>query len=203
MARFAGINDHRNIPFARRMAVSWTGIGLVCALMIGVLGNGLFPDGIPDQERIFMFMVGMLFNPVISSVLLTAILAAAMSTADSQFLNYSSTIADDIYKAVFRKHASQIELVLVGRLAVLGVSSVALLLALAPGSDVLALGVDRAIHVQSEEQVDSLDVDSLTVNPLILPADETRELTKQASLSAGANQAAVCTLASVTKGGQQ
>lgn len=139
LARFAGINDHRNIPFARRVAVSWTGIGLVCALMIGVLGNGLFPDGIADQERIFMFMVDMLFNPVVSSVLLTAILAAVMSTADSQLLICSSTIADDIYKAVFRKHASQKELVLVGRLAVLGVSSVALLLALAPGSDVLAL----------------------------------------------------------------
>jgi sodium/proline symporter len=139
LARFAGINDHRNIPFARRVAVSWTAIGLVCALSIGVLGHGFFPAGIDDHERIFMFMVDMLFNPIIASVLLTAILAAVMSTADSQLLICSSTIADDIYKSVFRKHATQKELVLVGRLAVLGVSAVALMLALAPDSDVLAL----------------------------------------------------------------
>jgi len=139
LARFAGIDDHRNIPFARRVAVSWTGIGLICALSIGVLGHGFFADGLADQERIFMFMVDMLFNPVIAGVLLTAILAAVMSTADSQLLICSSTIADDIYKATFRKHASQKELLMVGRLAVLGVSAVALMLALVPDSDVLDL----------------------------------------------------------------
>ena len=139
LARFAGINDHRNIPFARCVAVTWTAIGLVCALLIGVLGHGFFPEGLDDQERIFMFMVDVLFNPVVSGVLLTAILAAVMSTADSQLLICSSTIADDIYKAVFRKNATQKELLRVGRLAVLGVSLAALLLALAPGSEVLGL----------------------------------------------------------------
>ncbi|WP_221801903.1 sodium/proline symporter PutP [Oceanobacter mangrovi] len=139
LARFAGINSHRNIPFARRIAVSWTVIGLLCAMAIGIFGRAVFPQGLDDHERIFMFMVDLLFNPVIASILLTAILAAVMSTADSQLLICSSTIADDIYKAVFRKHATQQELVWVGRLAVLGVALVALMLAFNPNSGVLGL----------------------------------------------------------------
>ncbi len=140
LARFAGINDHKNIPFARRIALSWTGLGLVCAVLIGIFGHAMSPEGMNgDHERIFMFMVNMLFNPVIASVLLTAILAAVMSTADSQLLICSSTIADDIYKASFRKNATEKELVMVGRIAVLAISAVAVTLAMAPDSGVLGL----------------------------------------------------------------
>ncbi|MAM56443.1 MAG: sodium:proline symporter, partial [Salinicola sp.] len=49
LARFAGIDDHRHIPRARLLSVSWTGIGLVCALAIGVLGHGFFPAGLDDE----------------------------------------------------------------------------------------------------------------------------------------------------------
>lgn len=139
LARFAGINDARNIPTARVIAVIWTAVGLLGALLIGILGNAYFPEGLDDSERIFMFMIDIMFNPLVAGVLLTAVLAAVMSTADSQLLICSSTIADDIYKAVFRKHASQGELVMVGRIAVLGVSSVAVMLALNPDSSVLGL----------------------------------------------------------------
>ncbi|OLO09903.1 sodium/proline symporter [Chromohalobacter japonicus] len=139
LARFAGINDARNIPMARRIAVSWTAIGMVGALLVGILGNAYFPGGLDDHERIFMVMVDIMFNPVVAGVLLTTVLAAVMSTADSQLLVCSSVIADDIYKAVFRQQASQKELVMVGRITVLAVSSVAVMLALNPDSSVLGL----------------------------------------------------------------
>lgn len=139
LARFAGINDARNIPTARIIAVTWSAVGLIGALLIGLLGNAYFPGGLDDHERIFMFMIDVMFNPLVAGVLLTAVLAAVMSTADSQLLICSSTIADDIYKAVFRQQASQRELVMVGRIAVLGVSSVAVMLALNPESSVLGL----------------------------------------------------------------
>lgn len=139
LARFAGINNARNIPMARAIAVSWTAIGLVGALLIGIIGNAYFPDGLNDHERIFMFMIDLMFNPLVAGVLLTSVLAAVMSTADSQLLICSSTIADDVYKALFRRNATQKELVLVGRLAVLGVSIMAVLLAMSPDSNVLGL----------------------------------------------------------------
>ena len=62
LARFAGINDARNIPMARRIAVSWTAIGMVGALLVGILGNAYFPGGLDDHERIFMVMVDIMFN---------------------------------------------------------------------------------------------------------------------------------------------
>lgn len=139
LARFAGINDAKNIPMARAIAVSWTAIGLVGALLIGIIGHAYFPEGLDDHERIFMFMIDVMFNPLVAGVLLTTVLAAVMSTADSQLLICSSTIADDIYKTIFRRHASQKELVSVGRLAVLGVSVIAVLLAMNPDSNVLGL----------------------------------------------------------------
>lgn len=139
LARFAGIDEAKNIPKARVIAVSWTAIGLVGALLIGIIGNAYFPEGLEDHERIFMFMIDIIFNPLVAGVLLTTVLAAVMSTADSQLLVCSSTIADDIYKSIFRRDATQGELVLVGRLAVLGVSIVAVLLAMSPDSNVLGL----------------------------------------------------------------
>lgn len=139
LARFAGINNARNIPKARIIAVSWTAIGLVGALLIGIIGNAYFPEGLDDHERIFMFMIDIMFNPLVAGVLLTTVLAAVMSTADSQLLICSSTIADDIYKALFKRDATQKELVFVGRLAVLCVSIVAVLLAMNPSSNVLGL----------------------------------------------------------------
>lgn len=139
LARFSGINEAKNIPMARAIAVSWTGIGLVGALLIGIIGNAYFPEGLDDHERIFMFMIDIMFNPLVAGVLLTTVLAAVMSTADSQLLICSSTIADDIYKAMFKRDATQKELVFVGRIAVLGVSIIAVLLAMNPDSNVLGL----------------------------------------------------------------
>jgi sodium/proline symporter len=92
-----------------------------------------------DAETIFMVLVNALFHPVIAGVLLAAILAAIMSTADSQLLVSSSALAEDLYRKLLRPDASQTEIVLVGRLAVVLLAIVALLLAFDPGSTVLGL----------------------------------------------------------------
>ena len=74
-----------------------------------------------------------------AGVLLAAVLAAIMSTADSQLLVSSSALAEDFYKALFRREASQRELVLVGRVAVVVIALLAFALALQPDSKVLEL----------------------------------------------------------------
>jgi sodium/proline symporter len=86
-----------------------------------------------------MVMVNFIFHPAVAGVLLAAILAAVMSTADSQLLVSSSALADDFYKALFKKNASQTELVWVGRFAVVGIAIIAWILALDPNSSVLGL----------------------------------------------------------------
>ncbi len=113
---------------------------LVGAFMVGLAGhvhvanNGLV---MADPERIFMLLINPLFHPVMAGVLLAAILAAIMSTADSQLLVSSSALAEDFYKAVFRKDASRKQVMMVGRIAVIIIALIAL--ALDPGSSVLGL----------------------------------------------------------------
>ncbi len=68
-----------------------------------------------NAERVFIELAQILFNPWIAGILLSAILAAVMSTLSCQLLVCSSAITEDLYKAFLRKQASQKELVWVGR----------------------------------------------------------------------------------------
>ena len=113
------------------------------AVMIGLVGI-LYVDThlggeLADGETIFMILVNAAFHPIIAGILLAAILAAVMSTADSQLLVSSSALAEDFYKQVFRPDASTSEVVMVGRVAVIGISIMALMLAMNPDSSVLGL----------------------------------------------------------------
>ncbi|GLR63533.1 sodium/proline symporter PutP [Marinospirillum insulare] len=139
LARFAAIKSHKEIPTARRIAVIWSGLTLVCATLIGLIGTVFIKGDLGDGETIFMFMVNALFHPLIAGILLAAILAAVMSTADSQLLVSSSALTEDFYKSLFRKDASEKELVKVGRLTVVIIALAAMLLAFNENSTVLDL----------------------------------------------------------------
>ena len=86
-----------------------------------------------------MTFTQVLFNPWVAGFLLAAILAAIMSTIDSQLLVCSSALTEDFYKSLFRRNATDAELVWVGRLSVVGIALVATLLAYNPESTVLDL----------------------------------------------------------------
>lgn len=86
-----------------------------------------------------MVLVNVTFHPVMAGILLAAILAAVMSTADSQLLVSSSALAEDFYKQIFKPDATSDDVVKIGRFAVVGISILALLLALSPDSSVLGL----------------------------------------------------------------
>lgn len=139
LARFAAIKSADQIPAARRIAVSWTALTLFCAMLIGLVGSVYLGDGLGDGETVFMVMVNALFHPVIAGILLAAILAAVMSTADSQLLVSSSALTEDFYKSIFRKDATQQELVRIGRIAVIIIALAAMLLAFNEDSTVLDL----------------------------------------------------------------
>ncbi|MCK5894557.1 MAG: sodium/proline symporter PutP [Endozoicomonadaceae bacterium] len=143
LARFKGIRSAKDIPVARRIAVVWTGFCIVGAFLVGLAGM-VYVDANPgvvleDSEQIFMLLVNQLFNPVVAGILLAAILAAIMSTADSQLLVCSTAFAEDIYRDIFRKEADQKEVLLVGRISVVVISVIACLLAMNPESNVLEL----------------------------------------------------------------
>ena len=137
LARFKAIRSAEDIPVARRTAVSWTVLALLGSLGCGLVSIAFFEIPLSDPETAFMLLINALFHPVIAGVLLAAILAAVMSTADSQLLVSSSALADDFYKALFQQQASQKELVNVGRVAVACIAVAATFIALNPDSKVL------------------------------------------------------------------
>ena len=143
LARFQATRTNKDLTTARRIAVVWTALSMFGAILVGLVGllyiNGHPTAVLDDGEKIFMLLVNAIFHPVIAGILLAAILAAIMSTADSQLLVSSSALAEDFYKQTIRPNASSAEVMLVGRLGVIGLSLVALFLAMSPDSSVLGL----------------------------------------------------------------
>lgn len=143
LARFKATRSNKDLTTARRIAVVWTALSMAGAIMVGLVGliyvNGHPTLAIEDGEKIFMILVNAIFHPVMAGILLAAILAAIMSTADSQLLVSSSALAEDFYKQVFKRDATPEQVVVVGRIAVVGVSLFALMLAMDPDSSVLSL----------------------------------------------------------------
>ncbi|MEW8522084.1 MAG: sodium/proline symporter PutP [Candidatus Thiodiazotropha endolucinida] len=139
LARFKAIKQSDFVPKAQRIAVSWVFITLTAATLSGLVGIPIFETPLEDAEKVFIRLVDLLFHPLVAGVCLAAILAAIMSTADSQLLVSSSTFTGDLYRLLLRKLASEAELVIVGRLAVLSIALIAFLLALDRESRVLDL----------------------------------------------------------------
>ncbi|MGF1774846.1 sodium/proline symporter PutP [Vibrio wakamikoensis] len=143
LARFKASRSNKDLTTARRIAVIWSGLSMIGALLVGVVGlvyiTNTGGDVLADGEKIFMLLVNALFHPVIAGILLAAILAAIMSTADSQLLVSSSALAEDFYKQVINKDATSEQVVMVGRVGVVLLSVIALVLAMTPDSSVLGL----------------------------------------------------------------
>lgn len=143
LARFKATRSNADLKTARYIAVTWTALSMTGALLVGVVGflyvsNQAGVD-LADGEKIFMLLVNAMFHPIIAGILLAAILAAIMSTADSQLLVSSSALAEDFYKQLIHKDASPASVVLVGRIGVVVLSLIALMLAMNPDSSVLGL----------------------------------------------------------------
>ena len=130
--RFMSLRSERELRKSSVVGISWTTIILIMSAVSAVAGR-LFLGEIDDSSTVFITMVRRIFPPLVSGLLLSAILAAAMSTADSQLLASASAFASDVYKPVFRKNASDREMLWAGRVVVIIISVVALLIASNPG----------------------------------------------------------------------
>jgi len=143
LARFLATRSNADLTTARRIAVIWTAISMFGAILVGLVGliyvQGNLAEGLADGEKIFMLLVNAMFHPVIAGILLAAILAAIMSTADSQLLVSSSALAEDFYKHLIKPDATTEQVMLVGRIGVILLSLLALSLAMSPDSSVLGL----------------------------------------------------------------
>ena len=146
LARFMAAESAKSLVSARRIGMTWMILCLGGAVAVGYFGIAHFAANPADvaamkgnHERVFIALSTLLFNPWIAGVILSAILAAVMSTLSCQLLVCSSAITEDFYKGFLRKNAPQSELVWVGRLMVLAIAVISILIASDPESKVLGL----------------------------------------------------------------
>ncbi|MFC4334786.1 sodium/proline symporter PutP [Salininema proteolyticum] len=139
LARFMGIKSAAHVPAARRIGTTWIVVTLAAAVFIGLVGILYFDQPLEDPEMVFVALTTDLFPPIIAGIILSAVLAAIMSTADSQLLVSSTTVTEDFYRRYFRRDASDSELLWVGRFSVVGVALVAYLLTLTNNDSVLGI----------------------------------------------------------------
>jgi sodium/proline symporter len=146
LVRFMAAKSIRVIPNAFRISMFWLLFCLAGAVAAGFFGSAYFSAHpelagavTANHERVFMELSTTLFNPWIGGILLSAILAAVMSTLSCQLLVCSSVLTEDFYRAFIRPSAGQKELVWMGRLTVIAVSAVAIVIAADPTNLVLSL----------------------------------------------------------------
>lgn len=150
LVRFMAIENPKDLTKARRIGIGWMILTVGGALLVGLFGIAYMKQFYPDKmlsldsskaeaETIFILVSRVLFHPLIGGFLLSAILAAVMSTISSQLLVTSSSMTEDIYKAFINKKASAKNLLFTSRASVLLVAIVALLLSLNPQDTILNL----------------------------------------------------------------
>ena len=142
LVRFMSIEKPSMIKKSSIVAIIWVVISLFSAVMIAyfgrmIMGEELLTHG--NQKLVFIAMSRKFFPAGICGLLLAAIIAASISTADSQLLVASSSFTADLYKPFFRKGASEKETLLVGRVLVLVLSLIAFAIANSKGSGAQAI----------------------------------------------------------------
>lgn len=139
LVRFMAIRSSADIKQATRIAMTWVIFSLGASVAVGMVGRVYLTDLLSgsNTEKVFMLMTETLFSPFFAGLILSAVLAAIMSTASSQLLVAASAFSQDFYKSLVSKNASDMELVWVSRFAVVGVSAIAISLGLNPDNKIL------------------------------------------------------------------
>lgn len=147
LVRFMAVKDEQELKKSKGIAIVWVTLSLAFAVIIGVIGRAyLYPAVLSGgaEENVFIEMIVKLFTtdikaPVIGGIFLCGILAAIMSTADSQLLVSASSVAEDIYKGICKKDADDGKVLLVSRITVFVIAVLAYVIALDPDNSIMGL----------------------------------------------------------------
>lgn len=142
LVRFMSIEKPSMVKKSATMAIIWVVITLGCACLIAYFGRMLIAEELltdGSQKMVFIVFARQLFPTFLAGILMAAIIAASMSTADSQLLVASSSFTSDIYKPIIRKEASEKEILWVGRIVVVIVAIIAFFIANSKGAGAQAI----------------------------------------------------------------
>jgi len=130
VTKFMGINNAENMNKSKYLGMTWQFLALTAAAFVGLVGIAFFEEGLHKPEQVFVEMVKVLFHPLAAGFILCSVIAASVSTMDTQILVNASMISEDLYKKMFRRHASPKELLVISRLGVVFVALLSLYFAL-------------------------------------------------------------------------
>lgn len=141
LVRFMGIRSNTEIKLSRRIATVWVITAFVGAVVVGSTGTAYLSGVLAPEmaETVFSASMQQMYPSFVAGLFLCAILAAAMSTADSQLLVASSAFSRDVYKGLLKKDAKEKEVLNVSRITVFIIAAVAFVIALNPKSSIFSL----------------------------------------------------------------
>lgn len=148
LLRFMAIENPEKIKLSRRVATIWVVISMAVSIFIGVAGNAMFKSGVidslDDPERIIIKVATLISEhgviaAFVAGVILAGILAATMSTADSQLLAASSSVSQNIVKEVLVKDLSGKMSMIIARITLVGIALVGVIIAANPDSSVFGI----------------------------------------------------------------
>lgn len=145
LIRFMAVKSEKELKKSKSIAITWVALSLAAACFIGMIGRAyLEPLAEGASENVYIEMILKMFKddiPVmfIGGIFLCGILAAIMSTADSQLLVTASSISEDLYKGVVNKDASDKKILKISRITVILVAIIAFVMALDPNNSVMGL----------------------------------------------------------------
>lgn len=148
LVRFMAIKSEKEVTKSSAIAIIWCFLSLVAACFIGIVGRAyLAPEVLTDTESVFIQLIERVFTkniaaPFIGGIFLCGILAAIMSTADSQLLVCASSVSKDIFKNLIKKNADDKTVLNTSRITVLVVAVLAFLIAWDPNSSIMGLVSD-------------------------------------------------------------
>ncbi len=133
LLRFMAIRNEKELTASRRIAMVWVIISLGVAVFIGILGRHLFPTEHLTQtgaENIFITLSTSFLPPIIAGFIMAGILAATISSSDSYLLIAASALSKNIYQGIFKKNATDKQVMTVSRITLLVIAAIAIVIAL-------------------------------------------------------------------------
>lgn len=145
IVRFMALRKPSDARAGRFYGIGWMLLSLIGAVFVALAGTVFFTQtnhSITDQENyetIFLDMAQVMFHPLFAGLVLTAVLAAIMSTMSSQMLVVSTSLIEDLFLIFAKKKPSQDVLINLSRTAVVGIAVIAAVLAINPSDSILGL----------------------------------------------------------------
>ncbi len=144
LVRFMAIEKPEELRLSRRVATVWVVISMGVAVLIGIVGNAMISAGAIDAlssenaQRIIIKIAELiadcgLLPAIVAGVILSGILAATMSTADSQLLSAASAVSQDLLQGTLGLRLSEKSSMLVARLTVVAIAAIAVVWASSEG----------------------------------------------------------------------